>query len=166
MHPYSPRVIRFSGLRNFGGWTLKLYSVLFGAGPMNWAEFEPGLRLAESALPEPDDERGRPGLGFIIAHQGRTADYIVLGWWSNENELPLRVWVRRSRTEPWRPAIEGESICVWDLEVIWAERQAWIAFMMAPIGSDRTGYLAAVDPLHSESAGITRPDPKERGDCV
>ena len=154
MEPYSPREIRFCGLRDSGRWTLKVYSVTYGAEPVHWQAFEPGLRLAERALPEPDETAGRPGLGFLIAHQGRTGDYVVLAWWDYENELPMRVWVRRDRHEDWRPARGGESVCVWDLEVIWAERQAWVETMLAAAGSDPAGYLARVeDQYRGEQAG-------------
>jgi len=146
MQPYSPRAIRFRGVRTHGSWKLKLYSVLYGAGPLDWAGFEPGLQAAASALPQPDDDRRRAGLGLLIAHQGRTADYVVLGWWDRENELPLRVWVRHVRSEAWRPAMDDESICVWDLELLWAERQAWVTTMMATSEMNEVAYLECVDP--------------------
>jgi hypothetical protein len=157
MQPYSPRPIRFWGTRRAGGWTLKLYSVAYEAGrPIDWEGFEPALRLAEAALPPPDVSRGRPGLGFLIAHQGATGDYTVLAWWDNENELPLRVWVRRDREDPWRPAQDGESICVWDLEIIWAERQAWIECLLSGDVPDRDEYLArAADG--QRTGGATEP---------
>jgi len=145
MHPYAPRPIRFEGLaRPVKGWTIKRYGIAYGDAPVDWSGFVPALSLAEAALPMPDVESGRPGLGFVIAHQGRTGDYLVLAWWDHENELPLRIWVRRDRAEAWRPAEHGESVCVWDLEVIWAERQAWVEAMMAPPGPDRHAYLSRV----------------------
>ncbi len=156
LQPFASREIRFQGLREPGGWTLKLYSVVYGRGSVEWAEFEPALRLAERELPAPDEACGRPGLGFLIAHQGRTGDYVVLGWWDNENELPLRVWVRRTRGERWRPASGGESICVWDLEIIWAEREAWVETMLAATGSSRAGYLARVEDRHRAAPPFTR----------
>jgi hypothetical protein len=149
MRPYEPREIRFAGSRGRGGWRLKLYTVRYGARPIDWDGFEPALRLAEEALPEPDPGRGRPGLGFLIAHQGRTGDYTVLAWWDRENELPLRVWVRRKPTEPWRPAGDGESVCVWDLEIIGAERQAWVDTMLRRGGPDAEAYITAVRPEHA-----------------
>ena len=32
----------------------------------------------------------RAGVGFLVLHHGRSADYAVLGWWDNEHEMPLR----------------------------------------------------------------------------
>lgn len=145
MEPYSPREIRFWGLREPGRWALKLYSVLYGPGPVDWEGFEPALQMAERQLPKVDESRGRPGLGFLIAHQGRTGDYVVLAWWDHENELPLRVWVRRGRDKPWCPAKDGESVCVFDLEILWAERRAWVETMLTKAEPNHAGYLAQVE---------------------
>jgi len=145
MEPYAPRTIQFCGLREGDGWKIKLYSVVYGDTSMDWDGFETGLRLAQVSLPEPNPERGRPGLGFLIAHQGRTGDYVVLCWWDRENELPVRVWVRSSREEPWHLAQNSESFCVWDLEIMWAERNAWVQTMLAAGGSDAGAYLSGVE---------------------
>ncbi len=68
---------------------------------------------------------------------------MILGWWDNQNELPLRVFVSSDRrNESWRAAEGSESICVWDLEVLWEERQAYIATVLRRGESDIDGYLA------------------------
>ena len=133
MHPYSPRPIRFLGIRTPGGWRLKHYAITYGPRSLDEAVFEPGLAMALAALPEPATTEGRPGVGFVIAHQGRGADYVVLAWWDRENELPLRVFVREQRDgAAWRPAQESESVCVWDLQVLGFEREAYVATLLAP----------------------------------
>ena len=88
------------------------------------ARFEGAIPLVCDELPDPAVEPHRPGIAVLILHQGRTGDYAVLGWWDNENELPLRVFVREG--DGWRPARGGESICVWDMEVLWAERNDYV----------------------------------------
>jgi hypothetical protein len=138
MQPFEPRPIEFLGLRRVAGWTLKEYSVTYGPGPLRRADFEPGWQLLLAGLPEPDERAGRPGLGLLVAHRGRTADYAVLGWWDRENELPLRVAVRYA--DGWRPARDGESVCVWDLQVIGFERDAWVATMLSD-SDDASAYL-------------------------
>jgi hypothetical protein len=87
------------------------------------------VSLALESFPKVAVTPRRPGVALLIRHQGRTADYVVLGWWDNENELPLRVFVRDPRTG-WRPARGSESVCVWDLEVLWAERNAYVAAVL------------------------------------
>lgn len=145
MQPFAPRRVEFHGVRSVGGWRLKLYSILYGPGPIGWDAFAPGLALAEAALPQPAVTAARLGVGFLIAHQGRTGSYTVLGWWDRENELPLRVFAR-SDTPPasWRASEASESICVWDLEILWAEREAYVSTVLSPSGTDVAGYLARV----------------------
>jgi hypothetical protein len=70
-------------------------------------------------------------------HQGR-GDYLVLGWWDNENELPLRVLVWGE--SGWREARGSESVCVWDLRILWHERDAYVATVLS--GRDPADYLA------------------------
>lgn len=142
MEPFAPRRVQALPLRRAGGWRLKTYSIAYGAGAPDGPGFEPGVDAALRALPSPDEARGCPGLGMLILHQGRTGDYVVLAWWDRENELPVRVFVRRDRAEAWRAARGDESFCVWDLEVLWAERQAWVETMLTPGGGGAEAYLA------------------------
>lgn len=118
---YEPRPLRFLGIRDCRGLKLKVYSIVYGESPLRTPDFEAGLLLAERDLPHPPTSAQRPGVGFIIMHQGRTADYLIMCWWDQENELPLRVYVRDGNG--WRPAVGGESVCIWDLRVIWWERE-------------------------------------------
>ncbi len=143
MHPYTPRPIRFLGVQAHADWRLKFYSIVYGSAPFDAGAFGPGLELALATLPSPAVAEGRPGLGFVIFHRGRSADYLVLGWWDNENELPLRVFVCPARGA-WRAARGGESVCVWDLQVIGFERDAYVATLLAqaPQEGPSAVYLA------------------------
>jgi len=157
MQPYEPRPIRFHGLRSVDGWRLKRYSITFGPGPIDWPAFEPAMALADAALPRPAVTESRPGVGFVIAHQGRTALYCVLGWWDNENELPVRIFVRAlDDGAEWRAARGGESFCVWDLQVIAFEREAYVATLLATVaaGDPTRSYLGA---MMSRDAADARP---------
>jgi hypothetical protein len=148
MHPYEPRPIRFHRLHDVDGWRLKLYSIAYGSAPIDWSAFEPALWLVDAELPRPPVTPARAGVGFVIAHQGRTALYCVLAWWDNENELPVRVFVRPIESNAtWRPAQGPESVCVWDLQVIAFERDAYVATVLsndhdAAVAPDE--YLSAV----------------------
>ncbi|HKB02768.1 MAG TPA: hypothetical protein VKD90_11145 [Gemmataceae bacterium] len=138
--PYAPRPVRFLGLAEPRGYRIKQYAITYGSAPFRDMDFAAGLRLAFEALPHPAVTAARPGVGFAVAHQGNGADYAVLGWWDNENELPLRVVVRpQTPGGAWRPARDGESVCVWDLEVIRFERQAYVETVLS--GGMVEGYL-------------------------
>lgn len=149
-HGSSANSIEYLGVRSFDGWDLKRYAVIAGSRPLDESGLEEGLRLATGHLPRPPVADGRLGVGFVIAHQGATGDYVVLAWWDNENELPVRVLVRRPGGQ-WRNAETTESVCVWDLEIIWHERQAWVETVLATGDpTERNTYLSRAlshDPL-------------------
>jgi hypothetical protein len=130
MEPYAHRRIRCHGVRELSGYRLKDYSIVYGAGSVDWLDFARGFELVLGELPRPAVAGGRPGVGFRIAHQGKTGRYAVLAWWDRENELPIRIAVRREG-EGWRPAQGNESICVWDLQVIAFERDAYVATLLS-----------------------------------
>jgi hypothetical protein len=147
MHAYAPRPIRCLDLDVAQGFTLKRYWIDLEAAPSpdldDWA---PALAMATAALPRDPDTAACPRVGFLILHRGRGADYLVQGWWDRENELPLRVFVRYPGTADgvWRAARGGESVCVWDLEVVGFEREAYVASYLAEMTPDaaRVAYLA------------------------
>ena len=99
----------------------------------------------------------RPGVGILIAHQGRGCNYVVLGWWDRENELPLRIFVNNEVSpQGWRQNDGSESICVWDLEIIWKEREAYVATVLSPHGCDVAKYLARTAEACREGEGTER----------
>jgi len=139
--PYLRRQIESYGVRDISGQKFKLYSILYGGEPMRWESFGHGIDQATKLIPPPDQKAGRPGLGFIIAHQGATADYLIVCWWANQNELPMLLFVRDG--DKWRRSAEDESVCVWDLEVIWFERNAYIETVLAADGHNAAdAYLS------------------------
>ncbi len=138
MKPYRSRPITAREPIRYRDWMLKSYEIVHGTAPFDASRFADARPLALASLPEPAITPVRPGVGFIIEHQGNAVDYLVLGWWDRENELPLRVFVRDSGT--WRPAQGSESVCVWDLQVIWHERQAYVSTILGS-GGGRHDYI-------------------------
>lgn len=61
---------------------------------------------------------------FAIFHEGVSALYLVLAWWDNGNELFTRVSVREQ--DDWVSDPSRYSFCVWDMEIMWFERQSFI----------------------------------------
>lgn len=143
--PFEQRDRSYRGVFEHGGHRLKEYAIRFGADALDRSSFEGGIARALRELPPPSLAEGRPGLGFLIVHRGCGADYVVLGWWDRENELPVRVVVRDGGE--WRAAGPNESFCVWDLDVIAHERDAYVETMLAgPRGPGADGYLKRPAP--------------------
>lgn len=141
--PYEDRPIRFAGLREPAGWAIKVYEVWMRAARFEPDRFAQGEAMALRALPDAPAP-GRPGVGFLILHQGRGMDYAVLAWWDRENELPTRVFVDEGAG--WRSAVT-ESFCVWDMQIMNAERDAYVRHVLAdPRHGDLAAYLADTCP--------------------
>jgi hypothetical protein len=141
---YAPRPTRCLGVRETGGYRLKIYGLSHQDAPIDWPVYEKGMALLLPRLPQPAVTAERPGVGFVIAHQGRGEHYLVAGWWDRENELFLRV-ARRGLgpADDWAIASSGESGCVWDLRVFWFEREAYVASVLTPeAGPDFDWYLS------------------------
>jgi hypothetical protein len=124
------------------GWKFKPYRVLGreaeGEAPLD----QSALDAIFAELPEPPTALGRPGLGFIIEHLATPLDYMVLCWWQNKNEMITRILVREAGA-PWRPTDGSESFCVWDLDIMWFERNAFIRTMLSLPEHDPAAYLGA-----------------------
>lgn len=138
--PYLPRPVAFLGVEECSGYALKLYSIRVGDQPFDRTRFSEAWGLLESFLPTPAISIGRPGVGFGILHQGATGDYFVAGWWDRENELPTRVLINDG--SGWRRAEGSESFCVWDLRLMWWEREAYIATVLSSREAGVEAYLS------------------------
>jgi hypothetical protein len=138
--PYRPRPLNFLGVESVAGYRLKVYSIRVGDVPFDRDRFDEGVRRAKETLPQPPMALGRPGVGFVLLHQGGTGDYVVLCRWDRENELPTSVHINDSTG--WRLAAGGESFCVWDLRVLWWEREAYVGTVLAGRPDGVEAYLA------------------------
>lgn len=137
--PYRPRPLNFLGVEAIAGYRMKVYAIRVGDVPFDRKRFDEGMKLSQKSLPQPAIDVGRPGVGFVLMHQGGTGDYVVLCRWDRENELPTSVFINAG--DGWRPASGGESFCVWDLRVLWWERETYISTLLAGRNDGIEAYL-------------------------
>lgn len=137
------RAVLRGGIVEHNDWRLKQYDISFDGAAFPEIDFRAGVSLALRELQHPAVTRNRPGVGFLIRHAGKEAHYVVLGWWDNQNELLTRIMVRElSSRAPWHDASGGFSFCVWDLKVMWHERNAFVKHVLSPpFAPDIQGYL-------------------------
>jgi len=147
-HRYEPRTVAPLGIDEHAGWRTKCYAITCAGVSFEPDRFAAPIALARAALPVSAQSGSRPGVGFRIAHQGRGADYLIACWWDRDNELPMRIWVSAPGRDTglWSTARDAESVCVWDLGVIWFERQAYVRTMIGGAPPDPLAYLAAMAP--------------------
>lgn len=80
---------------------------------------------------------------FAIFHRGASFLYLVLCWWGNDNELFNSVSVLTE--QGWVEDPRRFSFCVYDLEVMWFERQAFIKYLDLST-PDLSAYRQALCP--------------------
>lgn len=108
---------------------IKLYTIAATSTAVTLSHYLP--RLAQMKQARSIDWRHTPA--FAICHDGATARYLVLGWWGNDNELFVAVAVDSG--DGWIEQPERYSFCLWDMEVMWHERNAFVEHIFGVVPS-------------------------------
>ncbi len=126
------------------GWTFKVYG-------LSRRHQRPGSDLVAAAkqavariLPAACDDHGAHGVGFVSVHEGETTNLVFVNWWVGQFELFRRVLRSVSETPAAFEEVTGEGVSgtVWDLQVFWFERNAWVEKVLSnPAGPDLEAYL-------------------------
>jgi len=98
----------------------KLYTVSATGNTVDQTDYRLRLKTVKA------ERRVNWGLtpSFAIFHDGAAARYMVLAWWGNDNELFTSVSVEID--SEWMEDPSRYSFCLWDLEIIWAERNFFV----------------------------------------
>ncbi|HYH08159.1 MAG TPA: isochorismatase [Thermoanaerobaculia bacterium] len=142
---YRSRVIEPLPLWEPDGWRIKPYVIRYGDAGAGAVDVVAVARETLVARLPPIGDTDHYGVGFAGLHFGRTANFIFIDWWACENELHHHVFVSSlASPSAFRDATaSGLAACVWDLELIWFERQAWTRHALGPPGQRSVAaYLA------------------------
>ena len=77
-------------------------------------------------------EGGASGAGYLVLHRGRQGTWLLMHWWAHGDILCGRL----ARAEPGGAdfaAMDARPLiaCVWEMEAMAEERDAWVGTMMA-----------------------------------
>jgi hypothetical protein len=125
---------------------MKLHGIAGDGAVISAAFVDSAGAVTRRVLPEPAvAPPNRYGVGFVIIRAGVDSNSVVVCWWGVQNELFLRVFT----SPPAKPELltersntDGAITCIWGLEVIWHERQAWATHVLRVDKPDFAGYLA------------------------
>lgn len=106
---------------------MKLYAVSATGASVDVAAFTAQLGAMKRSVPV----QWPATAAYAIFHQGVEHGYLVLCWWGNNNELFVRVAVREGGG--WVVDPERYSFCLWDMEIMWLERQSYIRWMYSGV---------------------------------
>ncbi len=130
--PYAPRNCRFLDIWQFGDWRLKAYGISCGDVPLMPELLAAARQLAAEKLAEITAAGDHYHVGFVGVHQGKTAHFIFVDWWAQENELHHHVYVAPlDQPTAFRYTTpSGLIACVWDMQLMAFERDAWVGTVL------------------------------------
>ncbi len=146
---YSPRLVKALAPIEVCGRTLKAYGMFTDPARRSTAPEPDWLQHhAASVLQQPLQAEDHP-VGFLILHYGSQGDYLLVSQWYDADML--KHWVRGAVVDAegattFAPLAQRDLVaCIWELEVIRFERDAWIHTVLARGRLDeaaREAYLA------------------------
>ncbi|MEM1130345.1 MAG: hypothetical protein AAGH83_07455 [Pseudomonadota bacterium] len=101
---------------------------------------EPPAALLEAARaqtetvlpPEAEAEGDHAGLGFVVLHRGAEGTWLLMDWWARGDTCCQRVAkAPRGSTAFELVGPRPLMACVWELALVWREREAWVETMMS-----------------------------------
>lgn len=133
VNEFKPRVTGFMGLQKCNDWTLKCYGISIIKKPLG-KEMLIGIK---KYLPGWLKNAGLTDLpvykaGTLILHEGKEGCFAIICWWAGENMLQLFTYLARNEKPGIFELISDKGIvcCVWEMEVLWFERNAWVEEVM------------------------------------
>ena len=108
---------------------LKLYTIAATDQAVDIAPYLPRLAAMKQARSIPWADTP----AFAIFHEAAKARYLILGWWGNSNEMFIAVAAQDA--SGWVEDLSRYSFCLWDMQVMWHERNAFVECMYGSVPS-------------------------------
>lgn len=72
-------------------------------------------------------------IATLILHEGKEGCFALLNWWIDENMLQNHVYLlkKNDQTRFIDYSKKGITACVWEMEIIWFERNSWIQHVLS-----------------------------------
>ena len=128
---YIPRPIRFVELYTIGDWKIKMYSISIHGeivSPKNiqLAKYNLESWLKKSTMYELE----KYNVATLILHEGKEGCFAIINWWIDENMLQHFVYLFDTNGDIRLFSNHGIITCVWELAVLWHERNAWVTHVL------------------------------------
>jgi hypothetical protein len=145
---YVPRRIKPRPVVTVNGYRLKPYEIYYAEDGKIRLQEPDLLSLISQCLPASDDPLDH-GLGFAMVHFARDGQYLLLSRWYGGNMLKHDLFEIKQKAGGWQSSSlksTGIVACVWELQVVTFERQAWVSTAMAEGGTEPSfdRYLSTV----------------------
>jgi hypothetical protein len=141
---YQRRPVRKIALVLQDGWAIKAYSISVKNDTVSGKLSDLARVKIFEELKHIDIPVRGHRIGILILHEGIDGIYTLLNWWTDENILCNQVYFSTYQKPEDFSNLSEKSIvaCVWELAVLWHERNSWIANILMKNGQpDYDSYL-------------------------
>jgi hypothetical protein len=141
---YEKRSIRFLEIYQYKQWQIKVYSISIHAEYISEKNFETAKQnLGEWLKNVNKHEFETYNIATLILHEGREGCFAIINWWVDENMLQNFVYLLTNDSEEYKLFSDtGIITCVWEMAVLWHERNAWVKHVLQKNENpDYHGYL-------------------------
>jgi hypothetical protein len=126
---FKTRPISFIEVFICNDWRIKLYTITYDPAvvsteTINIAKSYVGKWLLKSQ----DYNLPTYKVATLIIHKWRGGHFAIISWWIGENMMQILVFLATNE-EPLNFRLysdKGIVTCVWELEILWFERNAWV----------------------------------------
>ncbi len=141
---FKARPTRHTGVITTNGWRLKHYEITLPGASITADITKAVVRTLDRVVPQATS--GEAAVGFVIAHQGAEAVWLLIDLWDGDIISQLTFSAPLSEPSSFSQVpLGGSTACVWDLLVHAHERDAFVANVLDPQdGPDFAAYLGDV----------------------
>jgi len=130
---YQIRPIRFIGLENFEEWTFKVYSISCRLEKANQLWIDSAINQFPIWIRNVNNTNKKNyRVATLIVHEGREGCFAIISCWVDENMLQLFAYFAGDIQKVDFQLISDKGLvsCVWELAILWFERNAWVNLVM------------------------------------
>jgi hypothetical protein len=143
MKAYQARPIRFLDLMHHKNWTIKVYSISHkNLVVPNTYRAQALTQLDEWLALAQNNNMQTYNIATLIFHECKEGCFAIINWWIDDNMLQHFVFLStsdKSRYELYSSS--GIITCVWELSVLWFERNAWVQHVLTNKTPNFEAYL-------------------------
>lgn len=130
---YKPRPIRFIELYQHNDWQIKIYSISIHNEFVRKENIDiVKTYLTDWFLSAANYSLETYNIATLIIHEYKDGCYAILNWWIAENMLQQFVYLasKEKPTEFILYSDRGIITCVWEMAVLWFERNSWVEYVL------------------------------------
>jgi hypothetical protein len=130
---FKTRPIRFIQIIEHKDWKLKLYSISSKKESVSEKTIENALKNLDDWLSKTDSTNFENyKISTLILHEWEGGIFAIINWWIDENMLQHYVYLSTNENPCDYKLFSANGIvtCVWELAVLWHERNAWVEHVL------------------------------------